>query len=396
MGTKNYDSATDMITFSRASSATFLGSNGLLQTSANNIPRIEYDAAGAVKGLLIEEARTNVALYSEDFTQGYWEAYGAVTTTGNVAVAPDGNLTADRIAAKSASATNGAFTLAAVPTGGCVSVFAKADTVDWLGFGQAGSCWAYFDLANGVTGNKSTTVGYTSITAYPNGWYLCQAWGITISWSRVLFSPKPTEGNGDPWGNVTNAIGDSVFLWGAQFEAGAFPTSYIPTSGASATRAVDLAEIPTSAFGYNSGAGTVVVEFDTKKPSGQGYGSFALSDNTASNRVIHATNLSGVSQTAYVATSNVGQVNMSAGNYDASSGFAKFSLAVKENNFGASLNGASTVTDILGTLSPEISTLGLGYFYPGAPSTNLINGHIKSIQYYPRRLTNAQLQELTT
>ena len=60
MGTKTYDSATDLITFSRASSATFLGSNGLLQTAANNVPRIEYDATGAVKGLLIEEARENV------------------------------------------------------------------------------------------------------------------------------------------------------------------------------------------------------------------------------------------------------------------------------------------------------------------------------------------------
>ena len=71
MGTKQYDSATDLITFSRASSATFLGSNGLLQTAANNIPRIEYDATGAVKGLLIEEARTNLLSYS-----------GAVTSTG--------------------------------------------------------------------------------------------------------------------------------------------------------------------------------------------------------------------------------------------------------------------------------------------------------------------------
>ena len=62
MGTKQFDSATDLITFTRASSSTFLGSNGLIQTATNNTPRIEYNADGTIKGLLIEEARTNLYL----------------------------------------------------------------------------------------------------------------------------------------------------------------------------------------------------------------------------------------------------------------------------------------------------------------------------------------------
>jgi hypothetical protein len=372
-------------------------SDGTLQVfnHGNNIPRIEYDATGAVKGLLIEEARTNIAKYSEDFTQGYWKAYNAVTTTGNVAVAPDGNLTADRIAAKNATTNNGAFTDDDVPTGGCVSVFAKADTVDWLGFGQAGGCWAYFDLANGVTGNKSTTVGYTSITAYPNGWYLCQAWGITISWHRVLFSPKPTEGNGDPWSNVTNAIGDSVFLWGAQMEAGAFPTSYIPTTGATATRAMDLAEIPTSAFGYNNDKGSIAVEFKSNKPSSLDYGAFGLSDGTPYNRIIHFT-----SATAHRAGSiNSGNldVDIGAGSRGAPSELVKFAIGFSDNNFAASLNGATAVTDTSVTIPSGLSKLALGYFYDNFQANfAAVNGHIKSIQYYPRQLTNTQLQELTT
>ena len=52
-----------------------------------------------------------------------------------------------------------------------------------------------------------------------------------------------------------------IYVWGAQAEAGAFPTSYIPTAGATATRSADIASIPTSAFGYNQRAGSVVVDF---------------------------------------------------------------------------------------------------------------------------------------
>jgi hypothetical protein len=366
--------------------------DGTLQVfnHGNNVPRIEYDATGAVKGLLIEQARTNVALYSEDFTHSYWGAYSAVTTTGNVAVAPDGTLTADRIAAKNAGMNNGAFTNDDVPTGGCVSVFAKADTVDWLGFGQAGSCWAYFDLANGVTGNKSTTVGYTSITAYPNGWYLCQAWGITASWHRVLFSPKPTEGNGDPWSNVTNAIGDSVFLWGAQFEAGAFPTSYIPTGSVAVTRAADVAIIPRSSFGHHNEASTWVVEFTPTFPS------------VDTNQSVLYRNGSGLD--FHIWSTSVNTMTAQFMNSAASPSFpitanqtSKIAVGLKHGEYisvcvdGGSVSQNSVVANTATHTPTVVGWANVDYVLGG----NQL-GHIKSIQYYPRRLTDTQLQELTT
>jgi len=367
--------------------------DGTLQlwNHANNIPRIEYDATGAVKGLLIEEARTNIARYSEDFTNSYWKAYNAVTTTGNVAVAPDGNLTADRIAAKNASANNGAFTNEDVPTGGCVSVFAKADTVDWLGFGQAGDCWAYFDLANGVTGNKSTTIGHTKITAYPNGWYLCQAWGITTGWNRVLFSPKPTEGNGDPWSNVTNAIGDSVFLWGAQFEAGAFPSSYIPTGfSVTVTRAADDAIIPRSSFGHNNEASTWVVEFTPTFPSvdtnqvlltryGAGYDFSIWSTYSGT---MTAQFMNSASSPNFPITANQ---------------TSKIAVVVKNGEYiSVCVDGGSIgQNSVLSNTTIHTATVA-GYTDVDYQLAGDQLGHIKSVKYYPRRLSDTQLQELTT
>jgi hypothetical protein len=226
--------------------------------SAVYAPRLGHHvyngSAWVNEGILHEsEARTNLITYSQDFSNSYWRAFGAPTITSNATTAPDGTTTADRVAANQAVTNNGAFqSSSTVPTGGSFSVFAKADTVDWLAFGEVGDCWAWFDLANGVTGNKSAAVGSTSITDYGNGWYLCQACGITTLWDRVLLSPKPTGGNGDPWSNVTNSVGDSVFLWGAQIEAGPRTSSYIPTSGSTVTRAAETLTVPAANLPYSS------------------------------------------------------------------------------------------------------------------------------------------------
>jgi hypothetical protein len=95
---------------------------------------------------------------------------------------------------------------------------------------------------------------------------------ITISNGSVVRVSYEVVSNTSPSGNLalsnggfTNAtvfITDTVgtFLWGAQLEAGSFPTSYISTSGAAASRSADVASIPTSAFGYNADKGTVVVD----------------------------------------------------------------------------------------------------------------------------------------
>jgi len=312
MGTKQYDSATDLITFSRASSATFLGSNGLLQTAANNVPRIEYDATGAVKGLLIEEARTNLLLNS-----------GTLST-------------------QSVTVANVANTLSFTGTG----------TVTLSGVSTAGP------LVGTGTGESNRV----SLTFTPTAGTLT----LTVS------------------GTVTNA----------QIEAGSFPTSYIPTTGAAATRARDLAEIPTSAFGYNNDKGSISVEFKSNKPSSLDYGAFVLSDGGPTNRILHFT--SSTSHRGGSLNSGNLDVNIGAGSRGAPSELVKFAIGFSDNNFAASLNGATAVTDTSVTIPSGLSKLALGYYYPTLPNTNLINGHIKSIQYYPRRLTNTQLQELTT
>jgi hypothetical protein len=366
--------------------------DGTLQlwNHGNNVPRIEYDATGAVKGLLIEEARTNLLTYSNVFANSAWSKQN-LTATANQATGPDGTVSATEIGI-TGTAGNSYSINSTASTTGTISYFAKQNTERFFlivrGVYGAGD-WAIFDLSNGTVSKSPTHNNSTAhITPMGNGWYRC----VLQSDNYTTINAFSISGSGTDYNTPTSG---TVYLYGAQMEAGAFPTSYIPTTGATATRARDLAEIPTSAFGYNNDQGSVAVEFKSNKPSSDFYGAFVLSDGSPTNRIVHYT-FNGGQHRGAVVSSGVLEVDVVAGSRGAPSELVKFAVGFSDNNFAASLNGATAVTDTSVTIPSGLSKLALGYYYPTNPQSNMLNGHIKSIQYYPRRLTDTQLQELTT
>ena len=395
MGTKQYDSATDLITFSRASSATFLGSNGLLQTAANNVPRIEYDATGAVKGLLIEEARTNLLSYS-----------GAVTSTG-------WNVSALNVSAVTAGSPFGSYQSASPPstasTEGQAYQIGKpltsgATYVAWsLAKYSAGNGWfsvshynaggvgggnqrGWFDLQNGVVGSKDTTIIDHGMIDYGDGWWLCWASKNAESTSGGI-NLGLTTGDGVFQGRHS---GDVILIAGSQFEAGAFPTSYIPTTGAAATRARDLAEIPTSAFGYNNDAGSLVIDVLTPVADQLMtlaiFNTFTYNESRSLWKSNSAFNATG---DYFLFHSHDGLTTMFTMGQQTQAGYTKLGLSYGDSEKAVRDGG----TVISGTSrSPSPTRLLLGGRDDGYQS----QCWIKSIQYYPRRLTDTQLQELTT
>jgi hypothetical protein len=97
------------ITFTRASTATYVGSDGLIKTAATNVPRFAHDpVTGEGLGLLIEEARTNLLLYSEQSDNAAWGKTN-ILTTANAVIAPDGTLTADKIYENSTASVQHTF-----------------------------------------------------------------------------------------------------------------------------------------------------------------------------------------------------------------------------------------------------------------------------------------------
>ena len=167
-----------------------------------------------------------------------------------------------------------------------------------------------------------------------------------------------------------------------QLEAGAFPTSYIPTTGATATRAADICSIATSAFGYNQGAGTIVVEASmTGINSGVYPRIWDL--GTATGTASLWANLS----TVFLDKAGVGTVTSKAWTKDDTIA-AAMSRQDSAIAIGASVSTSTTVVDLV-----AVNNLTIGA--SEGSSTQFLNGHIKSIAYYPRRLTNAQIQALT-
>jgi hypothetical protein len=353
-----------------------------------NIPRIEYDADGNRLGLLVEEQRTNLALRSEEFNS-WWVRSGVDPIQPNVVISPSGELTADKIVTSNSLTqqklrSGSSFSLSTVYT---FSVYAKAAelSVFSLNFGNLGAHFRSFDLSLGTT--AGTGVG--SITFAGNGWYKCSWTQETAASSGAAFfyiylSPSLAAVQGDGT--------SGVYIWGAQLEAGAFPTSYIPTSGSTATRAADVASIPTNAFGYNASEGTVVCEFQTAVPLGArgNEGIFSIEED--------ADNL----HRAYLPASDAINWQFKSGGSSvfadavtasfAPNVFSKAAIAFESGSQVSSFNGAAITTHGTSTATqPDATTLKIGYIN----TADMLGGHIKSIKYYPRRLSNAQLQELT-
>jgi len=331
-----------------------------------NVPRVEWDSAGNRLGLLVEEARTNLISYSEDLS--VWDKNN-VSVGANTDASPDGAITADTVNFTLGLGAHIAKTQSSVVSSGdqiVASIHLKGIS------GQTAR------LVLGTGGGTYQAI--TEDLVFDGSWQRFSIGPLTLSDVKVFVGLYVDNQGGSK--TVT-----SVAAWGGQIEQGAFPTSYIKTTGSTATRSADVASIPVADFGYNQSAGTFVSEFQAKASLGT-IGNFmtvfAASDNTTSNR-IRANSTQGLE----VAVSGIAQANLSSSftaNFE-----HKYASAYKENDFAFSQDGGTASTDTSGTV-PAVTQVEFGRFLTGRDMT----GHIKSIKYYPRRLTNAQLQDLTS
>lgn len=186
------------------------------------------DANNDNLGMLIEEASTNIATYSEDITNADWEKGSAITTfTGNYSTAPDGTTTADRVVS-SASVASGRVQLTPTISGGTAS-----KTFSFSFYVKSNSGTQTFRLKN-THGNVLDNFS-NDFTA-------------TSEWQRfeLIVTNSASSGNGEQIvGIVNDSSGNAydVSVWGAQLEEKSFATSYIKTTSASVTRSQDFASM---------------------------------------------------------------------------------------------------------------------------------------------------------
>jgi len=380
-------------TFTRASSGTFVGSNGLIQTAATNIPRFDHTSAGVCRGLLIEESRTNLCLQSEDTNSATWGKING-TISNNFGTSPDGTTNADKFVED--STLSGKYfrqaNLITIANGTVYtwSVYAKVDGRNFCSVqGDTSSGFlgtASFDLLNGTVGAVSAGATAT-IQSVGNGWYrLAVTSTSTGTGVRPGFLLR-TNATGTATQNYQGDGVSGVLFWGAQLEAGSFPTSYIPTTTGSVVRSADVCSITGANFSsiWNTSGSTVFV-------SGERYQNIAgtfprwweVHAGTGTNAVYlvrtNAREELGANGSVVVALQG-----------PAGTSFYKNASVVRAGDYASSQNGLATQTST-NALVPSQTQIAIGCSFG---NTSQLGGALASLRIYKKRLPNAKLQALT-
>lgn len=384
------------VSISRSSVGYAERNDGTLQLFQANEARITD------KGLLVEEARTNLALSSQALGDANWVRTRA-SITSDATAAPDGTVTADKLVEDTTANTTHILTSspAAISAGGTftVSFYAKAAERTWITVaGDDGTLTdlfeAYFNLSAGSVGQSAVTgtgaVTTKTIQALANGWYRCVVTGTiggTHTSARVRVFIAEADGDKLYTGNGSSG----VYLWGGQFEAGAsFATSYIPTTSAAATRAAD--NISVAGLSGLTAAYTLLGD---AQAGGDSAGTFKrvveLSDGANSSNGI-ALQRSAALARAFAFASTVTQMSSTMAAWSNDS-IGKIAGTFTGAAYKSAFNGGAVATGAGSTAPATISRLSLGS--DGPASFAHLNGYLRRVIVYPRAFSDAELQAAT-
>jgi len=407
---------------SRGSTATYYDVNGVIQTAAVDEARTAAylpDGNGnfvSAGDLLLEGAGTNLLPYSEEFDNAWWDktsGSGATGITANSIIAPDGTLTADTLFPDVYTGTDGNQFVRLTDnqqfdenTTYTFSLFAKKGGVDYLkitavNFNTPRDHYAVnFNLDAGVVDDTDSfgtpTNTSSSITDVGNGWFKCV---ITFNLPGALGDNSnveilPVKTSNPTWviyGRVNDPTltpADYVYIWGAQLEQSSYATSYIPTSGSTATRAADVST-SAATFGnswYEQSEGTFFVRTQAQNDSVI----IVADDGGFSNRKPQlAVGAASAMETAYVASNSV---VASLSNSNTANTVFNGAVVYKVDDYAAVINGGTVISDTAGALPSNCTALRIGAFFNGG---NPMDGTLRRLTYWPTRLSDDTLKTIT-
>ena len=349
--------------FSRGSSATVVNKDGLIETVGSGEPRIDYkdDSKGA---LLLEPQRTNLATYSEDFSQWYIDGNQSSPTVISE-LNPDGSSQVYQINLNSG--------------GNIYRTISISSSIDYT-----------FSVYIKGTGNgklilsnpQSIPENYVDFTA-TSEWQRIELTGSSSSTSvRVAIGS---------WSN--SSANGTIQIYGAQLEQGSYATSYISTQGSAVTRLADTCANGGNEQVINSTEGVLYAEIAALANSGN-YRFISISDGTNNNRIyLNYSNASNQIQVSIL----VGGVQSYGATHNLSSSIAYNKIAVKWklNDFSLYVNGVEVSTSNSNITFPA-NTLNKINFSNETATIFDFEGKVKSVEVFTEALSDEELQKLTT
>jgi hypothetical protein len=370
-----------------------------LLTAASGVARFDHNPTTFESlGLEIEEQRTNLLLQSEDFSTTWSNSASSEQT--NVIVSPAGTLTGDKLVEDSTtaahyvvqavSAITGAYTLTcyikAAERTNAMFVVAGGTTARAVGFNLTTGA-TYAEAIGGVSPPDLTS----DMTSVGNGWWRCRmSWTADGQTSMRIYTDS-----GSGTGSTTGDGYSGIYIWGAQLEEGAFATSYIPTVASQVTRSADAASMTGTNFSswYNQAEGSFYSDFAFTGLTGvSGQRVFQADDGSNSNYLaINATSVASM-QNPIVRGGNTEATLPTPATTFIANTFNKIAVGFANNNSVAAVNNVLGTTDTSCLLPLSLTALRFGASATSI-SSNLL---IRKLAYYPLRVTNAQLQALTS
>ena len=384
--TGNYD-GTDpnvfngQLDFTRASSATFVNTDGLIEVAGINVPRFDYTNTNVPK-LLIERGTVNRCTYSESFDN--WTKSSSVGIESDNAISPDGNLTADKMMLYGNQIGGHVRTSFGVSyaSGSTLSVFVKKDTARWFALGTylSNDKLVWFDLDNKVVGTQgASAIG--EIQEYENNWYRCSIYIISGTFSNFYMMISNDDNS------LNGSDGDSVWIWGAQMETRKL-SSYIPTTSSTVSRDSDSIYKTSISSVIGQSEGTLFVDFElTVGPTGA---PISVGDGTLSNFVVINKRDNNRIRFSIVASGTATFV------YETdilSLGRHRCAIAYKQNNCAAYVDGNLIASSTSVNIPSTLSRLSLSDV---ATSYDFMDGLLNQALLFPTRLTNSELATLTS
>lgn len=376
--------------FERNSIATRVNAEGLIETVAVDVPRLDYPILNGVvqscPALLLEPSRRNDFTYSElssgTSNAGFAYISTTATVTANDIVSPSGAVTGAKLTTTTANNIFDFYKLYTTESDDLTySLFVKKGDIGLIelsiiGAGVSSGTAVTFNLDEESYGTLGGDVISAFITNYGNGWYRV---GITSSDSPI----------GSPVQRVRFPNAGYMYVWGIQLEAGSYATSYIPTAGTTVERAAEVCNGAGTSAEFNDSEGVLFAEIadfsnDSFRQltisSGSNTNAVSIMNTTTLNQVLCFVNSGGVTQASISTTvNNTKDLN-------------KVAIKYKTNDFSVFVNGFKTGVDTSGITPVGLDRLN----FDNGAGGGAVYGKTKQLIAFDAALTDEQLEDLTS